>query len=136
MKRRKVGFAVLAAAAAGPALPQSPEPEVLRRLEPGRWELRDSADERVLRASVCLGDPMLLMQPQHGPAACGRSIVAADARSATVHYSCPSAGFGRTTIRFETPRLARIDSQGIHSGAPFAFRAEARRVGTCSASSR
>ena len=44
----------------------------------------------------------------------------------TVNYSCPGVGRGRTEIRFETPRLIQIDSQGLDRGAPFALRAEAR----------
>ena len=48
-------------------------------------------------------------------------MVAADSDSMTVNYSCPGAGRGRTTIRFETPRLVQIDSQGLDHGAPFAL---------------
>jgi hypothetical protein len=51
--------------------------------------------------------------------------------NATVHYSCPGSGWGRTTVRVETPRLARVETQGIAGKAPFAFTAEARRVGAC-----
>jgi hypothetical protein len=105
-------------------------PPMLARLESGQWELRGPANGRI--ASICLGNPILLTQPQHGAAACTRDVVAADADSMTVNYSCPGAGRGRTTIRFETPRLVQIDSQGLDHGAPFALRAEARRVGACS----
>ena len=49
----------------------------------------------------------------------------------TVNYTCPGIGRGRTTIRVETPRLVQIDSQGLDRGAPFALRAEARRIGPC-----
>ena len=62
---------------------------------------------------------------------CRRDVVAADADSVTVNYSCPGTGRGRTTIRIETPRLVQIDSQGLDHGMPFALRAEARRVGPC-----
>lgn len=104
-------------------------PLMLARLESGQWELRGPGNDRI--ASICLGNPILLTQPQHGGANCARDVVAADATSMTVNYSCPGVGRGRTTIRFETPRLVQIDSQGLYRGAPFALRAEARRVGAC-----
>ncbi len=44
-------------------------------------------------------------------------------------------GSGRTTIRVETPRLVQIETQGIADQSPFAFSAEARRIGTCTAPS-
>jgi len=102
---------------------------MLARLESGQWELRSIGNGRI--SSLCLGNPILLTQPQHGAAACTRDVVAADADSMTVNYSCPGAGRGRTTIRFETPRLIQIESQGLDRGAPFALRAEARRTGPC-----
>jgi len=40
-------------------------------------------------------------------------------------------GRGRTILRVETPRLVQIDSQGLHYGAPFALRAQARKTGPC-----
>jgi len=113
---------------AGPAAPQEPSP-MLGRLESGQWELRAQGGRRLL--AICLGNPILLAQPRHGAAACSRDVVAADENSITVNYSCPGVGRGRTTIRFETPRLVQIDSQGLDRGAPFALRAEARRTGAC-----
>ena len=124
------GFSVLLAGsglsqpASGPARP------MLTRLEAGQWELRGgTGNARIL--GICLGNPILLTQPRHGTAPCTRDVVAADADSMTVNYSCPGLGRGRTTLRFETPRLVQIDSQGLDHGAPFALRAEARRVGPC-----
>lgn len=102
---------------------------MLARLESGQWELRGAGNGRI--ASICVGNPILLTQPQHGAANCTRDVVAADADSMTVSYSCPGAGRGRTTLRFETPRLVQIESQGLDRGAPFALRAEARRIGPC-----
>ena len=100
------------------------------RLETGLWELRGgSGNARI--GTICLGNPILLTQPRHGAAPCTRDVVAADADSMTVNYTCPGAGRGRTTLRFETPRLVQIDSQGLDRGMPFALRAEARRVGPC-----
>jgi len=102
---------------------------MLARLEAGQWELRGAGNARI--AAICLGNPILLTQPRHGAAPCTRDVVAADSDSMTVNYSCPGQGRGRTTIRFETPRLVQIDSQGLDRGMPFAMRAEARRVGPC-----
>lgn len=116
---------------AAPAVPQdrgAPLP-VLDRLELGLWELR--APNNSLIASICLGDHALLTQPRHGATACRRRVIGSDSRSVTVHYSCAGAGSGQTEVRVETPRLAQIDSQGLDRGAPFALRAEARRVGAC-----
>jgi hypothetical protein len=48
-----------------------------------------------------------------------------------VHYTCPGAGHGRTTVRVETPRLVQIESQGMARNEPFAIRLEGRRTGNC-----
>jgi hypothetical protein len=113
---------------AWPAATQE-RPSMLGRLESGQWELRGANDSRL--GAICLGNPILLTQPYHGAANCSRDVVAADEHSITVNYSCPGLGRGRTTIRFETPRLVQIDSQGLDRGAPFAMRAQARRTGAC-----
>ena len=102
---------------------------VLDRLEPGLWELRNASGASL--GSICLGDPAGLGQVQHRGAACAREVVESADRSATVQYSCRGIGSGRTTIRFETPRLVQIDSQGLDQGTPFAIRAQARRSGAC-----
>ena len=102
---------------------------MLARLESGQWELRGAGNGRI--ASICLGNPIQLTQPQHGAAQCSRDVVAADEDSITVNYSCPGVGRGRTIIRIETPRLVQIDSQGLDRGTPFAVRAQARRLGPC-----
>ncbi|HYD37229.1 MAG TPA: hypothetical protein VEA60_06420 [Allosphingosinicella sp.] len=122
-----LGLAGIAAAAA-PVLALA-VPEALAKLEPGRWQLRhsDGADAR----SLCLADPAMLVQLEHHGASCGQELLASGAGAATVEYSCPGRGFGRTSIRVETPRLARIDTQGLADGRPFAYRVEARRVGAC-----
>lgn len=117
--------------AAVPAATQQAAPAngALGRLEPGLWELRGEGGGAL--ASICLGDPAQLAQPQHRGRACERSVLSQDARSVTMRYSCPAAGSGRTVIRVETPRLAQIESQGLDRGTPFALELEARRTGTC-----
>jgi hypothetical protein len=113
-------------AAAWPAASQGPGP--LGAVERGQWELRAGGNPA---GTVCLGDPLLLAQPEHGPQPCTRQIISSDAHSVTVNYVCPGAGRGRTVLRVETPRLVQIDSQGLRDGAPFALRAEARKTGPC-----
>lgn len=80
-------------------------------------------------------DPSVLLQLRHSTARCSRFVVSSDARNATVTYSCPLGGNGRTVIKVETPRLVQVETQGIADNAPFAFTVEARRVGDCSANS-
>jgi len=134
----RIGLAARAAALIGSTLflawpgagqEQAPAMPMLARLEAGQWELRGPGGGRI--AAICLGNPIQLTQPQHRGAACTRDVVAASEDGMTVAYSCPGVGRGRTTIRFETPRLIQIDSQGLDRGVPFALRAEARRTGAC-----
>ena len=129
---RTLAAAGLTMLLAGPGhtQPGSGAGPMLSRLEAGQWELRNAAGNTRI-AAICLGNPILLTQPRHGAAPCTRDVVAADASSMTVNYTCPGQGRGRTTIRFETPRLVQIDSQGLDRGMPFALRAEARRIGPC-----
>jgi hypothetical protein len=110
-----------------PAVAQTPGP--LAQVERGMWQLVGAGGGAA--GTVCLGDPLLLAQPQHGPQPCTREILSSDAHSVTVNYSCPGMGRGRTILRVETPRLVQIDSQGLHNGAPFALRAQARKTGPC-----
>jgi hypothetical protein len=115
-----------------PAIPQERgKLTALARLEPGLWQIRDLGDPSAAPQSICFADPTMLTQVQHRNSPCSRLVLANDASSATVHYTCPAHGFGRTSVRVETSRLAKIDTQGIVDNAPFAYRAEARRVGAC-----
>ncbi|HEX8533416.1 MAG TPA: hypothetical protein VF662_04555 [Allosphingosinicella sp.] len=122
---------VAALVVAAPGLSQAAgKLTALARLEPGLWQLRNLDDRRAL-PSICIGDPNLLMQVQHRNSPCSRLVISNADRGATVQYTCPAGGFGRTSIRVETPRLAQIDTQGIVDNTPFGYRAEARRVGPC-----
>lgn len=80
---------------------------------------------------ICLQDIDPLIQLAHPGPTCGRLVITDVADRATVHYTCPGAGWGRTSLLVETARLVRINSQGIAGRMPFAFEAEARRVGEC-----
>lgn len=117
------------------SLPASAQPEAkltaLSQLEPGLWEIREIGNPGAAPQSICVADLGLLMQVRHGSSTCSRVIVANQPNNATVHYTCPSNGFGHTSIRVETPRLAKIDTQGLVGNVPFAYRAEARRIGAC-----
>lgn len=97
-------------------------------LEPGLWQLQ--GDGPAAR-KICVSDPGALVQLRHANAACSRLVIADERGSAVVHYSCPGAGWGRTTLKVVTPRAVIIDTQGIADNAPFAFTADARRTGDC-----
>jgi hypothetical protein len=132
--RRRAAFALgaiflgtAALASVGVGAPVS----AIAKLEPGLWQLRDLDDAAAAQQSICIADPNLLLQLKHRGAACSRLVVADDPRGATVHYTCQTSGYGQTSLRIETSRLAQIDTQGIVGNQPFAFRAEARRVGAC-----
>lgn len=113
-------------ATSAPAL--GDQPTAVATLQPGLWEI--TAEGQPPR-KLCLADAGPLIQVRHGAAPCMRVLIAQDRFGATVHYSCPGAGWGRTTLRVDSPRRARIDTQGIADGAPFAYRAAGRRLGDC-----
>jgi hypothetical protein len=126
------GVALILSAAAGPA--SAPGLAMLDQLEKGSWELRPS-DSGAVMQSYCLGDARRMIQIFHSRTGCSRYVIEDDTSSVTVHYTCPGAGHGRTTIRRETNRLVQIDTQGIADGKPFSQAIEGRRVGACTTAS-
>lgn len=120
-----LGFA---GASAVPA--QAPSLAMLDRLEKGSWQLRERGQDAVVQ-TICVGDARRMIQVYHPRATCSRYIIEDTPNSVTVHYTCPGAGHGRTTIRSETNRLVQIDTQGIADGKPFSQAIEARRAGGC-----
>lgn len=118
----------LAGATAVPA--QAPSLAMLDRLEKGSWQLRERGSDQVLQ-TYCLGDARRMIQIQHPRSTCSRYVIEDTPNSVTVHYTCPGAGHGRTSIRSETNRLVQIDTQGIADGKPFSQAIEARRGGAC-----
>jgi hypothetical protein len=104
----------------------------LNQLETGLWQL--DVRGRSPR-QICVADPVSLVQIEHDQPGCSRFVIANGPKSSTVHYSCQRAGWGRTTVRVETPRTAVIQTQGISRNAPFDYTVEARRVGPCGAQS-
>jgi hypothetical protein len=129
MVRPAILGALLLFGAGGAPAQRSVAPNALGGIERGQWQLRD-AEGAVRR--LCLGNPATLIQIMHGNSQCEHFVMENTARSATVRYTCPSHGHGRTTLSVDTPRVVNIDTQGVANGAPFAERFEARRTGPCS----
>lgn len=103
---------------------------MLDRLDRGSWELRVRGDSDNVER-ICLDSGRQLIQLRHPTRKCSSVVVNDSEAVVTVQYTCPGQGYGRTSIRRETSQLVQIDSQGIANGLPFAFAAEARRVGSC-----
>jgi hypothetical protein len=114
-----------AVSAAGPALLPA-----LDAVQPGQWILKERGGPGAGR-SMCVRDPRVLVQLEHGSGGCGQLVISSGPPITTVEYSCPGRGHGRTTIRVETPRLLQIETQGIYRNEPFARSIEARRTGDC-----
>jgi hypothetical protein len=126
--RWSLAACALAGASAVPA--QAPSLAMLDRLEKGSWQLRERGKDGVLQ-TICVGDARKLIQVYHPRASCSRYVIEDTPNAVTVHYTCPGAGHGRTSIRSETNRLVQIDTQGIAEGKPFSQAIEARRTGGC-----
>lgn len=124
------------AGAAFAAKPAATSPTVaVGQIQPGQWQLREGGSTAPPRL-VCLGDADQLIQLQHPGMACARFVVDDLPRTATVNYSCPGAGHGRTMIHLETPKSFHLETQGIVSGAPFDMAFDARRLGDCTPPAR
>lgn len=100
----------------------------LAGIERGEWTLR-AADGTT--RSICITDPQVLLQLQHRGASCTRFVVEDGSSGGRVTYSCPGIGNGATRVVVETPRLIRLESQGINRGLPYSFEYEGRRTGGC-----
>lgn len=122
---------ILGALGAGAALAaQVPALDMLSKLQRGQWSVAPNDGGPV--RSICLGDPAQLLQLRHaGNANCSRFVVEDAPGRVTVQYTCRGNGYGRTSIRRESETLVQIEGQGVAGGAPFQFRAEARRTGAC-----
>lgn len=118
--------------ALGLALPAAAQTDGLSMLEglaKGEWTIknRDGSEDR----KICVKTGRELIQLRHPDPDCSRFIVEDGASKVTVQYTCPGNGYGRTNIRKENGALVQIESQGIASGLPFQFSAEARQTGSC-----
>lgn len=126
-----VGGALTAAAAPAAWQPaRAPGLPALNGIERGMWELRERGSNAAPRR-MCVADPSALIQIRHGGAGCSRFVIENKPDRATVHYTCPGSGHGRTTIRVETSRLIQVESQGIADDSPFNVSLEGRRTGAC-----
>jgi hypothetical protein len=106
---------------------------LLETLERGLWQLRavGGGASPAAASQLCVGDPKMLAQIQHGMTNCSHLVVKSAPNSVTISYSCKGAGQGLTTIRKESGRLVQIQSQGISNNSPFSFSVEGRRSGNC-----
>jgi hypothetical protein len=107
----------------------------IERLEPGRWVIRSRVGNQPATRELCVSDPAVFLQLRHEGLSCRKFVIENEMNSATVSYSCPGHGNGRTTVKAETPRLVQIEAQGIADRTPFQWSLEARRLGSCAASS-
>jgi hypothetical protein len=123
------GVAGLLGLAAIPGLAQGNGLSMLGTLAKGEWTIkyRDGSPDR----KICLRSGQELIQLRHKESGCNRFVVEDAASKVTVQYTCSGNGYGRTSIRRETPALVQLESQGIEGGLPFQFVAEARRTGSC-----
>lgn len=128
---RYIGFiaAAISAFVATSGVAQGPALAMLDRLEPGQWEVRARPEGSAFK--ICIDNGRKLIQMRHQGDACRRFVVDDTAEMVTVHYTCPANGYGQTTIRFDNPRLVRLETQGISKGLPYNFSGEARRLGSC-----
>src|SRR5690606_36830466 len=94
---------IVAGVLVAPATAQGPELAMLNALQDGAWDIRIRGDDAGSR--VCLRTGRELIQIRHRGERCSHVTVEDGAASVTVQYSCPGNGYGRTTIRKETPQL-------------------------------
>ncbi|HEY0621574.1 hypothetical protein [Sphingomonas sp.] len=116
----------------GYALAQSGTLTALAQLERGEWTLR--ASDGSTRA-ICVTDPRVLLQLRERSTGCTNFVVENGANAGRITFSCPT-GKSDTRITVETPRLVRIETQGIIRGLPFTEEYEGRRTGACKATAR
>ncbi len=131
---RRLGIAIAAVMVGSTALAapaQAPRFAALDTIQHGQWQLRETDGQT---RSMCVRDPAVLLQLRSRGSGCSRFVVDNSATSATVHYTCPGRGHGRTSISVETPRLLHVESEGIEAGAPFSISLVGRRTGDCPAS--
>ena len=125
-------LAALTVATGGYAAVQSGTLTALAQVERGEWTLR--ASDGSTRA-ICVTDPRVLLQVRDRAAGCTNFVVENGANAGRITFSCPT-GKTDTRITVETPRLVRIETQGISRGLPFTEEYEGRRTGACKAATR
>ena len=128
LMRPAIAGGLLLFGAAGAIAQRDPAPNALNGIERGQWQLK-AVDGGLRR--LCVRDPAVLLQIMHGGTRCDHFVMENGTRGATVRYTCPSHGHGRTTVSVDTPRVINIETQGVADGSPFSERFEGRRVGAC-----
>jgi hypothetical protein len=125
---RWIALAVAGAALAWPATARDPSLAMLGTLEKGLWALHvhDGGTER-----LCVRTGREFIQLRHSQTNCGRFVIEDSPDQIDVQYTCPAAGYGRTSVRRESRGLVQVQSRGIANGNPFAVVAEARHEGAC-----
>jgi len=114
---------------AGPVVAQGNGLAMLGTLTKGEWTIKQRGAARDRK--ICVKSGAELVQLMHREAGCSQFVVEDGAARVTVQYTCPGNGYGRTSIRRETPALVQLESQGIEKRTPFQLTAEARRTGPC-----
>jgi hypothetical protein len=124
------GLAVLAGTGAGGAYAQQRSGlTALNGIEGGQWVFREGGGEV---QKMCLRSPAALIQIKHPGVQCNQVVLENDKDSAAVHYTCPSHGWGRTSVTVETSKLVLVTTAGVRDGAPFSNELEGRKIGNCS----
>ena len=126
--RPLVAGALLLSGATAATAQRHQAPSALGGLERGQWQLRDG--EGGVRR-LCVTNPAVLLQLMHGNAQCEHFVMENTVRSATIRYTCPGRGHGRTRVSVDTPRVVNVETQGVIDGAPFSEQFEGRRIGAC-----
>jgi hypothetical protein len=124
-------LALIALVGGAAARPQLQPIGAMSIVQPGLWSIHALERGETDVAPFCVADPAQLLQFRHPGATCSRYVIADTSRVATIQYSCPGAGWGRTSVRVISPDMLRLDTQGIAGNAPFAFAAEAHRIAAC-----
>ena len=112
----------------GASFQHRPALAALGTIERAQWQLRETDGGT---SKLCVTNPAALLQLRHPGAQCTQIVVENSRDVATIHYTCPGHGYGRTTISVETSKLVRIDTQGVVDGSPFASEFEGRKIGAC-----
>lgn len=125
----KLGLMLGSIALAVPAPAFAPGFILLDRIEKGAWQLKPVGGGAPRKVCVRSGEELLALR--HAPRSCSRYVVKNVAGELTIHMTCGAAGHVRTTLRYETPRLVQVHTQGLADGSPFSDSYEARQSGSC-----
>lgn len=124
----------LVAAAAAMVLIGATQLPTLAQTSSGLWEISGVPGMK-LPVRQCIVDVASLARFEHRGKACTAKVLKNAGSSASIEYSCGSAGFGHSDIDVITPRSLRISTQGISDGLPFNYVLQARRIDECPKSS-